>query len=522
MSKILYKTAVLVVLFFIPKIVLGSVVINEVLYDPEGTDTGKEYVILYNNGDLPVDLTNWDLDPSSANYFTFPVFTLNAKSLVTIHIGTSGTNNTTDLYDNGSTNMSNTAGPIALFNSTTHSKTTIVDYIEYGAAGQTNESKAIDAGIWTANTFIPDANEGKAIKLKTDGADTNSPSDWTESVPSLNQSQSETESSTSQTQTEQEQTSSITSKPPIAEAGDDIIAFVNQEVKFDATKSTDPDNDELAYSWNMGDGKLVEKPSFTYQYLYPGTYLATLMVYDGRYYVTDTITIKIQAAQIAINEFLPNPSEKDESSEWVEIYNGSETITDISGWQLDDEDGGSKPFVFPQNTLIAPKSYLVFSRQITGIALNNDKDSVRLLLPGGIIFQEIKYENPPQDKSSAKTDEGFVWNIPTPGTANLSLAANSENKKIVYQGTVNTENTKDSTANLAVLYNAPTQEIKGGYTEIAQNEKSITNSQLATVRETISRHISNNLVYILVIVILSGLIIGLLLAKFRKRKNDFV
>ena len=29
---------------------------------------------------------------------------------------------------------------------------------------------------------------------------------------------------------------------------------------------------------------------------------------------------------------IPNPEGKDEENEWIEIYNGSDSIVDISGW----------------------------------------------------------------------------------------------------------------------------------------------------------------------------------------------
>lgn len=39
----------------------AAVVINEVLYDPQGTDTGNEWVELYNTGDVIVSLDGWAL-----------------------------------------------------------------------------------------------------------------------------------------------------------------------------------------------------------------------------------------------------------------------------------------------------------------------------------------------------------------------------------------------------------------------------------------------------------------------------
>ena len=46
--KIFLLTTILLVVFFIPKIVSADVVINEILYDPDGADTDKEWVVPQN------------------------------------------------------------------------------------------------------------------------------------------------------------------------------------------------------------------------------------------------------------------------------------------------------------------------------------------------------------------------------------------------------------------------------------------------------------------------------------------
>ncbi|MCC5949121.1 MAG: PKD domain-containing protein, partial [Nitriliruptoraceae bacterium] len=53
------------------------------------------------------------------------------------------------------------------------------------------------------------------------------------------------------------------------------------EVQFTST-STDPDGDELTHTWNFGDGQTAEGESVSHVYATPGTYLATLVVDDGR------------------------------------------------------------------------------------------------------------------------------------------------------------------------------------------------------------------------------------------------
>jgi len=201
--------------------------------------------------------------------------------------------------------------------------------------------------------------------------------------------------------------------------------------------------------------------------------------------------------------------------EWIEIYNDADEIMDISGWQLGNIASESKSFIFPQNTLIAPKSYVVFAQQVTGIVLDNDKDSLRLLMPEGIVFQEINYENPPIGKSSARFSDGFIWSEPTPGTANVVLATFgvNENKKFIYQNPIKPQIVQQPKNYTISFQNSAQPEIRGGYQEIA-----MTDNQLASIKQPSQNKNFANLVLIIVIIILSASIIGILLVKFQ-RKN---
>ncbi len=504
----------LFIIFLTPFIAKGAIVINEVLYDPSSsTDTGKEYIRLYNNGDSAIDLTGYELNAVSGDYYAFPSFSLSPKSFITVRWRKDGTNGQTDLYTGTSgydTNMGNTTGWVALFKNNEHTKNSIIDYLEYGAGGQTYESKAVDAGIWAAGDFISDVEAGYVIKLKTDGVDNNSSSDWMGATPSIIQE----EGSSSQQQATTQQIST-NNQPPIAEAGDNLIAFIDDEITFDGSRSHDPDGFDLAYEWNLGEGEVKNDVIVAHKYSYPGTYLVTLTVFDGRYYSKDTITVEIYPKKITINEFLPSPTGKDEEEEWTELYNDSDQIIDISDWQLDDEEGGSEAFVFPENTLIAPKNYLIFPRPTTKIALNNDKGKVRLLLSTGVIFQEISYEKAPQGQSSARTPEGFVWSMPTPGLPNIIGAGN---KQVSYNQTFQPETTGYPSENLAINYQSDKNQINGGWTYLPQqnSQEKFSGNLLANLEQS-SEKINYKLILIIAIVIIVGLIIGIIVAKLKKK-----
>ena len=425
MSKNIIFLIMFFILLLIPFITKGAVVINEIMYDlEEGSDSGREWVEIFNSGDAAIDLTGWKFFENETNHNLtliqddinipqngYAVITDKPDKFLIDNPGYSGI-----LFDSAFS-LSNSGENLAIKDS----ELTIVDQVTYdsswGAAGDGNSLQKKDSSDWGVGNPTPGTTNNFSTGEEPDEPEEPEEEPETPSTPTSGGS---------------------SNQPPIADAGNDIIAFIDQEITFDGSGSRDPDGSELAYEWNLGEGNLKNDIIITHKYSYSGTYLVTLMVYDGRHYSKNTITVKIYPQKITINEFLPSPIGKDAEEEWIELYNDSDSVVDISGWQLDDEDGGSKPFVFPENTLIAPKSYSVFSRQITKIALNNDDDKVRLLLSTKIVFQEVSYEKAPKGKSSAKTPAGFVWSTPTPGFPNI---IGTEKQEFVYKGSLQSENT---------------------------------------------------------------------------------
>ena len=138
------------------------------------------------------------------------------------------------------------------------------------------------------------------------------------------------------------------------------------------------------------------------------------------------------ADYVAINECLPSPREvdfdgngvADYEDEYIELFNSQAEAIDLSGWWLDDSDGGSQPWQLPVGTTIQADGFLLFFRSETGIALNNDGDSVRLLAPDGVSEADhFAYEHSSADTPwSRSSDGGGDWtesHQPSPGGPNL-------------------------------------------------------------------------------------------------------
>lgn len=126
-------------------------------------------------------------------------------------------------------------------------------------------------------------------------------------------------------------------------------------------------------------------------------------------------------AGILLNEFLPSPSGG--APEFIELINLGTAPVNLSGWKLDDGEGGSSPFTIPAGTFIQPGQLLTFDAPV---ALNNDGDSARLLYPDGRVADEHTYERDPgEDTSWVRLPDGGAWRDngdPSPGQPNRERA----------------------------------------------------------------------------------------------------
>lgn len=146
--------------------------------------------------------------------------------------------------------------------------------------------------------------------------------------------------------------------------------------------------------------------------------------------ITATLTATPLPGGVLLNEFLPHPrSDWDASGasnakdEFVELANVNAFAVDLTGYGLDDAEGGSKPYVIPASTTLLPGELRPFFRSETRIALNDDGDTVRLLGPQGQVLDSVTYERDPGADVSwvRQPDASGEWHddgLPSPGDAN--------------------------------------------------------------------------------------------------------
>jgi PKD repeat protein len=358
-----------------------GIVINEIYPNPPGSDNDDEFVEIKNIGTETVSLTGWKLqDGSTGSGYTLPATTLPPNGLLTIK----RTQSALALNNSGGEDVR-----LSLNNGTLVTKVSytgsVADSMSYS---RTTEGSYVWSTVATPNKENTIAAKNSAPKVLFDA---------------------------------------------------DTDVLVGETISFDASDTTDSDTDTLTFSWDFGDGESATGDAVEHVYMKRGIYTTKLQVIDSQKNTVEkrvVITVREDEGDteilmsselppgLRINEIFPNPTGSDDG-EFIELHNDSTETINISGLKLDDEDGGSRPFVFDDDTFIEAGEYRVFGKSETKLALNNTNDSVRLLDGSNSVLTSIDFDGVIEGTSySLTTDDVWQWSSkPTPGEQNNDTLA---------------------------------------------------------------------------------------------------
>ncbi len=183
MKQVKVFLAALLALGLVSLTVQAEVVINELYYDHPGTDTGHEFVELYNNGTADVDLTGWQIQWGGTDFtygtYDFPYGTIIYAGDYLLIGGTETANDfgvTPDLvYNFNFQNGGGGSGPtdaVRIFDLVNYHDTCLYD------SPNTNNLEGDANNPAGPEELNPDVASGHSLSRITVGYDTNTNTDW--------------------------------------------------------------------------------------------------------------------------------------------------------------------------------------------------------------------------------------------------------------------------------------------------------------------------------------------------------
>lgn len=192
-----------------------------------------------------------------------------------------------------------------------------------------------------------------------------------------------------------------------ANAGPSIYTLTSKEIIFDGSKSK---GNIQSYVWNFGDGSVMEGEKVYYSYKFAGKYIVSLIISDGKNKREDITEVTVFPDSIFISEI----SLKEE---WIEIYNSSDFIENISGWGLSNTKDSIK-FTFPEGSFIGPKSFIVLNKKLVSSLISSKGGILYLFYPTGDIRFQLNYQSF-SGAIARKASDYFYTEVETPGKENI-------------------------------------------------------------------------------------------------------
>ncbi|PIS04825.1 MAG: hypothetical protein COT81_04175 [Candidatus Buchananbacteria bacterium CG10_big_fil_rev_8_21_14_0_10_42_9] len=195
--------------------------------------------------------------------------------------------------------------------------------------------------------------------------------------------------------------------------------FSVARIKHATQRRQDKNNYQITATPTKGQANYITKPEEKPSQPEANPPLAETRSESSQPTTTPAVLRPIQYPPLQISEFLPDPEGNDHELEFIELFNPNTTTVSLIDWQLDDAEGGSRPFKIATGEIEA-LSYKVFFAPTTRLTLNNNGDSVRLFNPSSELVDLIEYDKLDTGIAISKIDNAIQQtSTPTPGQPNV-------------------------------------------------------------------------------------------------------
>jgi len=392
---------------------VNAVYISEIMYDPSGSDTSREWIEIYNDTEGGIDFTSWKFFESNTNHGitsysggqvlpagSYAVIADNPTKFLEDYPSYIGV-----IYDS-TFSLSNSGERISMKQSSSGSEIDFVDYnVSVGGNNDGSTLSKIDS-VWVKG----DATPGN-----------------TNQITSLNNNDSSTSSTTVVTNT---QSTVAQMSAPLA----DIVLYLPSEKIVIAGADTNfsvfgltragKNIDNLTYTWAYGDGGQGVGSSTLYRYAYPGRYIVSVEGTNGYVSGVGRTSIRVVSPEISITKIGTGKYGK-----YIDISNPNNYELDLSQWKLSIN---GVNFSFPKNTVLTSNSVTHISSTAMGFASTTIATSsvIKILFPTmeevtKYILEENKSDTVKEVIVQSKKEE--IYNM----QASTKSASDISQKKVV-------------------------------------------------------------------------------------------
>ncbi len=307
-----------------------GLVINEIMSNPIGDDSGREWVELYNNTDSGVDITSLTISVKGGAFV--PVTPVSGATVIPSRgygvIGSTVSGVTRFMQDYSLYSGPLTRSAISLVNSGVTSLDiklggNVVDSLSSYTAAKEGSTYSLINGSFVLGVPTP-GEENKAMTTE-------------ETTP-----------------TTTETTGTQSTLPRASSPSADIILFLPLEKTvvagapslFSVSSMTHAGKviNNMVYTWAFGDGGQSVGSSTLYRYFYPGRYVAQVEGTNGLIAGTGRISVRVVSPDISLSEIGSG-----KYGSYIDITNPSTYDLDISFWKVSIN---GALFSFPKNTLL--------------------------------------------------------------------------------------------------------------------------------------------------------------------------
>ncbi len=341
-------------LVLMPKMVFGAIVISEIMYDLDGSDSGREWIEIKNNGNDSADLTDWKLFEGGTNHKLnlisgdyvlkagqYAVVADNSDKFYLDYPLFNGT-----LFDS-SFSLNNTGELLIIKDSNLNEIDSVTYNNSWGAGGDGNSLNKINSAF-LPRAPSPGRESVETVLEKKDGnlngnEETVTP---TENPPSgqSNNSQQDFNSINKKNISVfiTSQVNAIVGVPHVFKA--EAYGFINEPLS------------NAQYLWSFGDGSYSKIMNTSKTYLYEGEYSVSVIASSGENSASDRFKVKAVKPDVIIY------AAKVGEGGYVEIKNNSNFDIDLSGWRLI---SAKQSFTIPFGTFIIAQNSIKFPNEIT-------------------------------------------------------------------------------------------------------------------------------------------------------------